>query len=86
MVFLEFIEKGMCIDYWKMDLFYVFYFFMLVIGEFVVVEEKWEDIFLSYYVELEYEVFVKDIFGYILEMLGFFLEKLGLKYFWLKYV
>lgn len=72
-------------DYWKMDQPHAPYLFMLTVGEFAVVEEKWEDIPVSYYVEPEYESSAKDIFGHTPEMLSFFSEKLGLKYPWPKY-
>lgn len=78
-------EKGMRTDYWKMDKPHAPYLFMLAIGEFAVVEEEWEDIPLSYYVEPEYEASATDIFGHTPEMLSFFSEKLGLKYPWPKY-
>lgn len=78
-------EKGMRTDYWKMDQPHAPYLFMLAIGEFAVVEEEWEDIPLSYYVEPDYEASAKDIFGHTPEMLSFFSEKLGLKYPWPKY-
>lgn len=75
-------EVGMKIWYWVMDQLYVFYFFMLAIGEFVVVEDIWEGKLVIYYVELEYEVDVEVIFVYIKEMFFFFLDKLDVKYFW----
>lgn len=78
-------EKGMRTDYWKMDKPHAPYLFMLAIGEFAVVEEQWEDIPLSYYVEPAYEASAKDIFGHTPEMLSFFSEKLGMKYPWPKY-
>ncbi|MBX2871478.1 MAG: alanyl aminopeptidase [Saprospiraceae bacterium] len=78
-------EKGMRTDHWKMDKPHAPYLFMLAVGEFAVVEEEWEDIPLSYYVEPAYEASAKDIFGHTPEMLSFFSEKLGLKYPWAKY-
>jgi aminopeptidase N len=72
-------------DYWKMDQPHAPYLFMLAVGEFAVVEEEWEGIPVTYYVEPEFESSAKDIFGHTPEMLSFFSDKLGLKYPWPKY-
>ena len=72
-------------DYWKMDKPHAPYLFMMAIGEFAVVKDKWRDIELSYYVEPEYEVHAKDIFPYTPEMLEFFSNKLDYAYPWPKY-
>ena len=61
------------------------YLFMLAVGEFAVVEETWEGIPLSYYVEPEFESSAKDIYAHTPEMLTFFSEKLGIKYPWPKF-
>lgn len=71
-------------DYWKMDKPHAPYLFMMAIGDFAVVKEKWNDVDLSYYVEPEFEAEATDIFPYTKEMLTFFSEKLGVKYPWSK--
>jgi aminopeptidase N len=72
-------------DYWKMDQPHAPYLFMLAIGEFAVVEDKWRDIPVNYYVEPKYKADAKNIFAHTPEMLTFFSEKLGLDYMWPKY-
>lgn len=77
-------------DYWKMDLPHAPYLFMLAVGEFAVVQDKWErakgDIVpLMYYVEPKFEKEAKNIFPYTPELLSFFSQKLGVKYPWPKY-
>src|SRR3569623_1376764 len=46
-------------DYWYMDLPYPPYLFMLAVGEFSIVQDTWEDIEVSYYVEPAYEQYAK---------------------------
>ncbi len=72
-------------DYWKMDLPHAPYLFMLAIGEFAKVQDKWNGIDVDYYVEPEYEPYARQIFPYTPEMLGFFSEKTGVPYPWSKY-
>jgi aminopeptidase N len=72
-------------DYWKMDKPHAPYLFMMTIGEFAVVKDKWRNIPLEYYVEPKYEAYARDIFPYTPEMLEFFSKKLGYDYPWQKY-
>ncbi len=72
-------------DYWKMDQPHAPYLFMIAIGEYAVVEDKWRNIPLQYYVEPEYEADAKAIFPHTPEMLEFFSQKLGVTYPWPKY-
>ncbi len=72
-------------DYWKMDQAHAPYLFMLAIGEFAIVKDKWRDIELLYYVEPEYEAYAKNIFSNTKEMLDFFSTRLGIEYPWQKY-
>ena len=78
-------SNGTRTDYWKMDQPHAPYLFMVAVGEFAVVEEEWEGIPLTYYVEEEYEASAKAIFGNTPEMLEFFSNKLDFKYPWPKY-
>lgn len=78
-------EDGTRTDYWNMDKPHAPYLFMMAIGEYAIVREKWEDIEVSYYVEPEYEKYAKSIFGNTPEMLSFFSERLDYKYPWSKY-
>lgn len=78
-------KDGTRTDYWKMDQPHAPYLFMMAIGEFSIVNDKWEDIPLSYYVEPEYENSAKAIFSNTPEMISFFSNKLDLKFPWPKY-
>ncbi|MCC6410240.1 MAG: DUF3458 domain-containing protein [Saprospiraceae bacterium] len=77
--------NGTRTDYWKMDKPHAPYLFMMAIGEFAVVKDKWRDIELTYYVEPKYEAYAKDIYPYTPEMLELFSTKLGYNYPWSKY-
>lgn len=72
-------------DYWKMDQPHAPYLFMIAVGEYAVVEDKWRNVPLQYYVEPEYKASAKAIFPYTPEMLEFFSTKLGVTYPWPKY-
>lgn len=72
-------------DYWKMDKPHAPYLFMMAIGEFAVVKEKWRNIPVEYYVEPKYEAHARDIYPHTTEMLDFFSKKLGYDYPWSKY-
>ncbi len=78
-------NDGTRTDYWKMDLPHAPYLFMMAIGEYAVIEDKWENIPLTYYVEPKYETSAKKIFSNTPEMLGFFSKITGVKYPWSKY-
>jgi aminopeptidase N len=72
-------------DYWKMDKPHAPYLFMMAIGEFAIVKDKWQNIELSYLVEPKFEKDAKAIFNHTPEMLEFFSTKLNYKYPWPKY-
>ncbi len=78
-------KDGTVTDYWKQDLPHAPYLFMMVIGEFAVVQENWRDIPVTYYVEKAYEPYAKKIFGNTPEMMEFFSQKIGFDYPWTKY-
>jgi len=78
-------SDGTRTDYWKQDLPHAPYLFMLGIGEFAIVEEKWKGKDLLYYVEEEYKPYAKEIFGHTPEMLSFFSDLLNYPYPWAKY-
>jgi len=77
--------NGTRTDYWKMDQPHAPYLFMVTVGEFAVVSDKWNDIVVDYYVEPEYEEHARAIFSNTIGMLDFFSDKLGVKYPWDKY-
>ncbi|MCS6824782.1 MAG: M1 family metallopeptidase [Cytophagaceae bacterium] len=78
-------KDGTKTEYWKQELPHAPYLFMMAIGKFSVVKDKWRDKEVSYYVEPEYEKYARDIFGHTPEMLEFFSNRLGYPYPWHKY-
>jgi len=68
-----------------MDLPNTPYLFTLVVGEFAVVEDTWNGLEVSYYVEPAYEQHARAIFGRTPEMIEFFSQKLNYPYPWPKY-
>jgi aminopeptidase N len=72
-------------DFWEMDLPHAPYLFMMAIGDYAVVKDKWINLEVDYYVEHEYEQDAKAIFDLTPEMLEFFSNKLGVDYPWQKY-
>jgi aminopeptidase N len=69
-------------DYYKMDKPHAPYLFMMAVGEFAKVSDKWRGIAVDYYVEPEYEAHARDIYPHTVEMLEFFSNKLGYAYPW----
>lgn len=72
-------------DHWKQDKPHAPYLFMMAIGKYAVVKEKWRNVELSYYVEPEYQQYAKGIFGRTPEMMEFFSKILDYPYPWDKY-
>lgn len=72
-------------DTWTMDMPHAPYLFMLTVGEFAVVKDKWRNIDVDYYVEPQYAAYAKAIFGNTPEMLDFFSDLLGYDFPWQKY-
>ncbi|MCB9202394.1 MAG: M1 family peptidase [Flavobacteriales bacterium] len=72
-------------DYWKFDKKHAPYLFFMGIGEYSIIEDKWKDIPVNYYVEKEYEPYAKQIFGETPEMISFFSERLNYPFPWNKY-
>ncbi|HSF55620.1 MAG TPA: M1 family metallopeptidase [Algoriphagus sp.] len=81
----EALGNGMRKDYWEMALPHAPYLAAIAIGDFGKVEDKWGDIPLGYYVEKGFEKGAAKVFENTPEMIGFFEEKLGVKYPWPKY-
>ena len=77
--------NGMRTDRWKMDLPHAPYLHMIAVGEFAKVDDTWEGVPLSYYVEEDYRPYAKEIFAHTPEMLSFFSELTGVRYPWPKY-
>lgn len=79
------VNDSMEVDYWKMDLPHSPYLFMMVIGDFSVIKNRWREIEVNYYVEKEYAPYARQIFGNTPEMMEYFSQKLGFDYPWQKY-
>lgn len=77
--------NGMRTDHWLQDKPHAPYLFMMAIGKYAVVKDKWRNTELSYYVEPKYEKYAKAIFGNTPEMLEFFSKLLDYPYPWDKY-
>ncbi len=72
-------------DHWKQEIPHVIYLVSLVVGDFVVVEEEWRDIPVTYYVMPEYEDDAIPSMGKTPEMLEFFSNYLDSPYPYEKY-
>lgn len=81
----EDLGNGFHLDYWEMKKPHAPYLAAFAIGNFGKVEAQWEDIPLGYFVEKGYEKGAEIVFKNTPEMIGFFSEKLGLRYPWPKY-
>ncbi len=78
-------QDGSRTDHWKQSLPATPYLFMMAIGDYAIVKDKWKNLEVNYYVEHEYEPYAKNIFGNTPEMMEFFSNKLGVIYPWEKY-
>lgn len=72
-------------DYWKQVKPHAPYLFMLGIGDYAVVTDKWNGKDLLYYVEPAYKEHAEQIFNHTPEMLTFFSDILDYPYPWDKY-
>jgi aminopeptidase N len=79
------VNDSMVTDYWKMDLPHAPYLFMMAIGDFKIIQDRWRDIPVNYYVEKEYAPYAKQIFGNTPQMIEFFSQKLNFDFPWPKY-
>lgn len=78
-------DDGTKTDYWKQDKPHAPYLFMVAVGDFARVTEKWNSLPLEYMVDPPYEADAKAIFNHTPEMLTFFSEILDYPYPWDKY-
>jgi len=77
--------NGMRTDHWKMEKPHAPYLVAMVIGQFHVVKDEWNDIPVNYYVDPKYASSAKQIFSNTPEMIEFFSNKLSYPYPWPKY-
>lgn len=71
--------------YWKQEKPHAPYLFMLAVGRFAVIEDSWNDVPISYYVEPKYAKYAKLVFGHTIEMMDFYSKTFGVSYPWDKY-
>ncbi|RIW18794.1 M1 family peptidase [Algoriphagus lacus] len=81
----EKLEGGLRKDFWQMELPHAPYLAAIAVGVFGKVEAKWGDLPLGYYVEKGFEKGAAKVFENTPEMIGFFEDKLGVKFPWPKY-
>lgn len=79
------ISDSLVTDYWKMDLPHAPYLFMMAVGDFSIIQDRWRDVPVNYYVEKEYAPYARQIFGNTPKMIEFFSQKLGFDFPWPKY-
>ena len=79
------INDSLVTDYWKLDLPHAPYLFMMAVGDFTVVQDRWRDIPVNYYLEKKYAPYARQIFGSTPETIEFFSQRLGFDFPWPKY-
>jgi len=75
-------KDGTRTDHYKMNLPHAPYLFMMAVGKYAVINDKWNNVPLKYYVEPEFAASAKKIFNHTPEMLTFFSKLLNYKYPW----
>ncbi len=78
-------NDGTRTDHWVMDMPHAPYLFMMAVGEFTIVKDKWKNKEVNYYVEPAYAPYARAIFGNTPEMMTFYSNVLGVDYPWQKY-
>ncbi len=78
-------SDGTRTDHWEMEIPHAPYLFMIAVGEFAEVKEKWRGIPVNYYVEKEFKDDAKAIFPHTPDLLTFFSDITGVDYPWPKY-
>lgn len=78
-------KDGTRTDHWKQDKPHAPYLFMMAIGKYAVIKDRWRDKEVSYYVEPEYAPYARAVFGRTPEMMEFFSNLLDYPYPWDKY-
>lgn len=77
--------NGTRTDCWKQTLPAAPYLTMMAVGKWKVVQDKWRELDVNYYMEPEFLPSAKRIFGKTPAMLEFFSRQLGVDYPWEKY-
>ncbi len=77
--------NGTRTDTWRQDKPHAPYLFMMAIGKYAVVKDRWKDLELAYYVEPDYEKYAKAVFGNTPKMIDYFSTLLDYPFPWDKY-
>ncbi|MCF8257767.1 MAG: M1 family metallopeptidase [Flavobacteriales bacterium] len=72
-------------DTWKQKKPHAPYLAMMAVGDFAVIKDKWKGLNVDYYVEHDYAIHAKQIFGETPAMLDFYSDVLDYPYTWEKY-
>jgi aminopeptidase N len=72
-------------DYWRMDMPHAPYLFMMAIGDFKVIKDKWRDKEVSYYLEPAFAPYARQLFGQTTDMMEYYSTLFGVAYPWPKY-
>jgi aminopeptidase N len=72
-------------DYWEMKQPHAPYLFMMAIGKFKILKDKWRNKEVNYYLEPKFFSKAQNIFGRTPKMMEFFSNKLGVDFPWPKY-
>lgn len=72
-------------DTWAQNKPHAPYLTMMAIGDFEVINDKWRNLAVDYYVEKPYAPYARNTFGNTPEMLEFYSKLLGFDYPWDKY-
>ncbi|MBX9852150.1 MAG: M1 family metallopeptidase [Cytophagaceae bacterium] len=78
-------NQGLHTFHWAQNKPHAPYLFMMAIGKFSIIKDKWRNLEVNYYVEPKYAPYAKNIFGYTPEMMEFFSNKFGYAFPWDKY-
>lgn len=78
-------EGGLRTDTWVLKQAHAPYLFMMAIGEYAWVQDKWRNIPLYYIVEPDFEPYAKQIYNHTPEMLEYFSQILNYPYPWDKF-
>lgn len=77
--------NGTRTDDWKMDLPHSPYLMFMGVGDYAVIQDKYKNKEVSYYVEKEYAPVARKIFGKTPEMIALYSKLTGVDFPWVKY-
>lgn len=78
-------SDGTRTDYWNFKKKHAPYLFFFGVGDYAIVKDSWQGKPVNYYVEPDYAIYAKQIFGDTPEMIQFYSDVLDYPYPWSKY-